>query len=192
MNWSEFAQLLLSLTCILAMARALGLLAQQFKQPAVMGELAAGLVVGPTLLGRFLPDSSLFASVATTLHLPAYLLLVKISSIIVMFVSGFDVDLARLWKDRVPIALVSAGGFVFPFICGVIAALAFPMLALPVGDKLFGMLFWGAAMTMTSLPVIARIFFELNVMHTSVASRKKRSAASSVFRTPYWCTNCKY
>jgi len=177
MNQNEFTKLFLSLICILAMARALGFLAQQWKQPAVMGELAAGLVLGPTLLGKFFTDSGLFASVTSTLHLPIYLLLLKISSIIVMFVSGFDVDLSRLWKDRLPITFVSVGGFVFPFVCGVLAALTFPMLALPVGDKLFGMLFWGTAMTMTSLPVIARIFFELNVMQTPVASITMIAAA---------------
>lgn len=177
MDASEFTQLLLSLACILAMARALGLLAERWKQPAVMGELAAGLVIGPTLLGRFMPNSAIFSSVSNTSHLPLYLLLVKISSVIVMFVSGFDVDLSRLWKERKPITLVSIMGFVFPFICGTLAYLAFPILDLPVGDKVFGMLFWGTAMTMTSLPVIARIFFDLRIMQTAVANITMISAA---------------
>jgi Kef-type K+ transport system membrane component KefB len=160
-------QLILSVGTILLAARALGWIFQRIGQPRVVGEMTAGIVLGPSLLGRFFPGA--FAYVFPSSSLPVLTALSQLGFLLFMFVVGLEVDLNRIVKQRTAVVLISNVSIVLPLALGVgLATVLYPQFAgTQVAFSPFA-LFMGTAMSITAFPVLARILKERNLLGTDL------------------------
>lgn len=155
---------LLQLIVIIGAARAAGVAARRLGQPAAVGEIVAGLALGPSLLGHFLPDLSrgLFGARPAE----SITVLSQLGLILLMFQIGAEFEFAHLAerRNRRAAAAVAAASIAVPFALGVgIGFASAPTLA-PGIDAAVYSLFVGVALAITALPILGRILvqFDLN------------------------------
>jgi Kef-type K+ transport system membrane component KefB len=165
----DTAQLILSMGAILLAARLLGWIFQCIGQPRVVGEMTAGIMLGPSLLGQFFPHA--FAYVFPSSSMPALTVLSQLGLLLFMFVVGLEVDLERILKQRAAVVLISNVSILLPLALGVALATAlYPQFA---GERVsfssFA-LFMGTAMSITAFPVLARILKERNLLRTELGT----------------------
>jgi Kef-type K+ transport system membrane component KefB len=161
------AQLTLQVALVLCAARLGGEIAERWlRQPAVLGELVAGILIGPFAIGGFqLPGiGQLFAhqngSIAVSTELYA---LAQLGSIVLLFVAGLETDIRTFLRFGVSATVVAVGGVVLPFTLGVAGAVAVGM-ADGIGDP--HALFMGAILTATSVGITARVLGDLGKLDT--------------------------
>ena len=116
----------LALAALLASAKTAGELVKKLNQPSVLGEIIAGIVLGPTVLGHFKPAvyALLFPQTG-----PVALVLEGVTAISVVFfllTAGIEIDLASIFRQGKSAILVSSFGMVIPFAFGFLSAAAFP------------------------------------------------------------------
>jgi Kef-type K+ transport system membrane component KefB len=158
-------RLILQLIVILLAARGLGRVANRLGQPAVIGEITAGVLLGPSLLGWLAPRAS--ALLFPDASMPVLQLLSQIGVLLFMFVVGLELEPSHLrGRARTAIA-VSHFSIVIPFIFGVALSLALYRQYAPPGVPFYAFaLFCGIAMSITAFPVLARILDERHLTHT--------------------------
>jgi Kef-type K+ transport system membrane component KefB len=162
----------LELAAILVTCRLVGLLSQRLGQPQVVGEMVAGVLLGPSLLGRIAPDlqHQLFPPGPSNIVLYTA---AQIGLVLYMFLIGLNFDV-NLIKHRVSTAVaVSAAGIVTPLALG--AVIAAPLLAGGVYfDKsvtlIMAMMFLGASIATTAFPMLARIIYERGLAGTPLGT----------------------
>lgn len=167
---ADITTLLAALAVMLVVARLLGELARRFHQPAVLGEICAGILLGPTVLGLIAPDllDSLFptsGNVAIGLEF-----FIALAVTLMLLAAGLEVDLSSALKQGRATVLVSLAGMIAPFVLGFGVAWLLPDL-LGLDDpelKLPFALFFGVALSITALPVIARIMIDLNLLRSDM------------------------
>ena len=181
---SPLALLIAQLVVIITAARLLGLGARKLRQPLVVAEVVAGIVLGPSLLGAIAPD------VQDALFPPASLaslgMLSQVGLILFMFLVGLELDLGSLrGRGRASVVLGNTS-IVVPFALGAaLAYILYPSLG-PEGATLSSFtLFMGAAMTITAFPVLARILTERRLLRTKVGAVAITCAA--VGDVAAWC-----
>jgi Kef-type K+ transport system membrane component KefB len=170
------ALLIIQLLVIVLATQAVGSLATLLGQPAVIGEIAAGLLLGPSLLGQLWPGGFAFLFPETSLDILR--LLSQVGVILFMFSVGLDVDVAHL-RQRAPIAIaVSHFSIVVPFVLGVVAALALFRQYAPAGVPFHSFaLFMGIALSITAFPVLARVIEERGLSKTPLGTTALACAA---------------
>ena len=176
---------LVQLALIIAVARVAGVLARKVGQPTVVGEVVAGLLLGPSLLGWLLPGVSMllfkphFEGVPDVLSQAAFpkvfQVLSQIGLIFLLFLIGLEFEFGHLKAEGKAALAVSICGIVLPFGMGALMApVIHPHLeAHPVAGivPLFGLtLFLGVAMSITAIPVLGRIMIELGINRTKLGS----------------------
>ena len=149
---SPILQLLVVLSIILVAAKASGLLAIRLGQPAVLGELSAGVILGPSLLDLFGFDFLSAPHVEETT-----LLLAELGVIFLMFLAGLETDLEEVRKVRRVAILAGTLGVVFPIVLGTVGSL-------PFGFSLNEAVFVGIILSATSVSISARTLMELGVL----------------------------
>lgn len=158
----------LALGILLGTARLLGELAQRLHQPSVLGELLAGVLLGPTVLGTLAPD--LFAYIFPPAGPNAIALgaITLLSVVLFLLVAGLEVDLSIIGRQGRIAPWVSVSGIVLPFIIGFIAAWIAPeMLGRHEGaSPLIFALFLATALAISALPVIAKTLMDLDLYRT--------------------------
>ena len=169
-------RLLYQLIVILLATRLVTAIVRRLGQTDVSGEILAGLLLGPSLLGVFFPDlmHALFHSSTSAIFTG----LAQVGLIFLMFQIGLEFEFNRhLGGDRRPIVVISLVGLVLPFVMGYLAAPWFhARLSEPV--PLFGFrLFFAVAMSITAIPILGRIFMELGLVHTRTAALTIGAAA---------------
>jgi Kef-type K+ transport system membrane component KefB len=169
-------QLILSIGTILLAARMFGWFFQRLGQPRVVGEMTAGIVLGPSLFGRFFPGA--FAHVFPSSSLPSLTVLSQLGLLLFMFVVGLEVHLNRILKQRAAVVLISNVSILLPLALGIgLAKALYPQFA---GDGVafstFA-LFVGTAMSITAFPVLARILKERNLLGTGLGTMAISCAA---------------
>jgi Kef-type K+ transport system membrane component KefB len=169
-------QLILSIGTILLAARMFGWFFRHLGQPSVVGEMTAGIVLGPSLFGRFFPSA--FAYVFPVSSLPSLTVLSQLGLLLFMFVVGLEVDLNRVLKQRAAVVLISNVSIVLPLALGIgLAQVLYPQFAGEhVAFSAFA-LFVGTAMSVTAFPVLARILKERNLLGTSLGTMAISCAA---------------
>ncbi len=163
----DTGQLIMSIGIILLVARLFGSIFQYIGQPRVVGEMAAGIVLGPSVLGLFFPSASAHLFPASSL--PTLTSLSQLGLLLFMFVVGLEVDLKLILKQRFTVVLTSNVSIVAPLVLGVaFARFIYPELA--GGHVAFASfaLFIGTAMSVTAFPVLARILKEKNLLSTDL------------------------
>lgn len=163
----EFALFLFQLFILLSVALLLGGSLRRFGQPPVVGEIVAGILLGPSILGTLAPELSLALFPAPQTHmLGAFAWL---GSIFLLLVAGTEVNLATLRGERRVVFLTSVMGIALPFAMGLVFALNLPerYLVDPAQKWLFA-LFLATAMSISAIPVIAKILMDLNLLKSPV------------------------
>jgi len=162
----------LELAAILATCRLVGLLSQRLGQPQVVGEMVAGVLLGPSLLGRIAPDLQHHLFPPGPANIVLYTA-AQIGLVLYMFLIGLNFDV-NLIKHRVSTAVaVSTAGIVTPLALG--ALIAAPLLAGGVYfDKsvtlIMAMMFLGASIATTAFPMLARIIYERGLSGTPLGT----------------------
>jgi Kef-type K+ transport system membrane component KefB len=164
LNHQEIMNLLIQLSVMLLAGRLLAELARKLKQPAVVGEIAAGLILGPTILGMLQPEwfQGLFPA-ESSLVLDGF---VQVAVVLLLFIAGLEVDLHIVWQQGKQAIYTSLLGLIIPFAFGFSFPYFFPQFfGSAEGDHhLAYSLFMGTSMAITALPVIARILMDLNML----------------------------
>lgn len=176
--------LLLQIAVIILCSRLFGFLFSKFGQPAVIGEIIAGIVLGPSLLGWFWPQVSgwLFRPDS----LPTLQFFSQLGLLLFMFIIGLELDMSLLKNKAQAAVVVSHAGIVFPFFLGVWLAYGlFPQFA-PGGVSFVAFsLFMGIAMSITAFPVLARIIQERGLTQSPLGALAITCAAADDVTA--WC-----
>jgi Kef-type K+ transport system membrane component KefB len=164
----DMVRLLAALAVLLLGARVLGELARRLGQAPVLGEILAGIALGPTVLGRAAPGAFewLFPGAG-----PVALVLVAVAGVALvwfMFAAGLEVDLSAVRRQGRAVAWVSLAGLVVPFAAGFAAASVAPdLLGREAGAAASAFpLVLGTALCISALPVIARTLADLDLART--------------------------
>src|ERR1700683_1251711 len=176
--------LVLQITVILAVCRLMGSLFRKFHQPRVVGEMFAGILLGPSLLGWVAPQFSAYLFPPSSLgFLNA---LSQVGVVIFMFLVGLGINPKELKHQSHAAVLVSHVSITAPFVLASLLALyLYPRLSDDsVSFTNFG-LFMGAAMSITAFPVLARILDERNMMQTRLGT--VAIACAAVDDVTGWC-----
>ncbi len=176
--------LLLQVVVIVIAARLMGGLFRRFRQPAVIGEMIAGILLGPSLLGWAWPQAQAFLFPDASLG--ALRLLSQIGVVLFMFMIGIDLDAAHLRQMAHAAVWVSHVSIVVPFLLGTALALALYRSLAPAGTSFTAFaLFMGIAMSITAFPVLARILEDRGLTHTPLGATA--IACAAIDDVSAWC-----
>lgn len=181
---SPIFQVLLSVFAILAVTSLCGTVFKKTGQPAVMGEIVGGILLGPSFLGWLFPEFSLqlFPEVIT----PQLNTLAQLGIILYMFLIGLEVDLDEMKKQVGPTMTISFISIVVPFALGLILSrLLYENLA-PQGLNFISFaLFVGTSLSVTAFPVLARILTDQNIHKTRLG--KLALSCAAIDDISAWC-----
>jgi Kef-type K+ transport system membrane component KefB/mannitol/fructose-specific phosphotransferase system IIA component (Ntr-type) len=166
----ELTVFFLSLGVLLCSARGLGELARRYHQPAVVGEIMAGILLGPTVLGSLAPAWNAFLFPPTGPLSIALHGLTTLAIVLFLLVAGMEVDLSSIWRQGRSAMIIGLSGIGFPFVLGFSSAWVMPPLLgiQPQADPFIFALFFATALSITALPVIAKILMELNLYRSDL------------------------
>jgi len=180
-QWAEFVSsfvhnlqhplsiLLAQIITIILTARILGWVCKKIGQPTVIGEIIAGIVLGPSLIGLYFPEFS--AALFPVQSLGNLQFLSQIGLILFMFMVGMELDLNTLKNKAHEAVVISHASIIFPFALGIGLAYFIYQTFAPMGVQFlsFG-LFLGIAMSITAFPVLARIVHERGIHKTRLGA----------------------
>jgi Kef-type K+ transport system membrane component KefB len=173
---SPLARLVLQILVIVIAARLLGWLFGRLGQPAVMGEIVAGVLLGPSLFGAVAPGA--FAVLFDPGSLGSLKLLAEVGVLVFMFVVGLELDLTAVRRQARAALVVSHASIVVPYLLGVLLALLLYRSYAPPGVRFDSFaLFMGIAMSITAFPVLARILEDRGLSKTPLGSTAITCAA---------------
>ncbi|GFE71866.1 hypothetical protein CFPU101_44760 [Chroococcus sp. FPU101] len=162
----------------------MGLVCRWLKQPLVIGEIVAGIMLGPSLLGLISPELSAILFPSATL--PFLNVLSQIGLIFFMFLIGFELNPSYLKGQLNTAILISHVSIVVPFSLGsILALILYPILSNKTVNFTAFALFLGSAMSITAFPVLARIITENNLQKTRLGILALTCAA--VDDVTAWC-----
>ena len=175
---------LLALVTVIVLARAVGSLFAYFQQPPVVGEIIAGIMLGPSLLGRVSPETSAYLFSPTVV--PMLGTLAEIGVVLYMFLVGLELDTTLLRRRGHAAVAISHASIVVPFLFGTTLALyLYPRLSTQIGAFTSFSLFLGVSMSVTAFPVLARILTDRR-MHKSRMGAMTLTCAA-VDDVTAWC-----
>jgi Kef-type K+ transport system membrane component KefB len=170
------SHLFVQLLVIITASRVVGKIFTRLGQPGVVGEMAAGILLGPSLFGLLAPEA--FAFVFPASSLAVLRLLSQIGVCLFMFAVGMELDVRHVRSKAQVAVVVSHASIVFPYLLGVLLAyFLFSHLAGPGATFTAFALFMGISMSITAFPVLARILQERGMSKTFVGSTAITCAA---------------
>jgi Kef-type K+ transport system membrane component KefB/nucleotide-binding universal stress UspA family protein len=179
-----FWRLLLAAFVVIVVSRAVGALFRRINQPQVVGEIAAGILLGPSVLGLLWPQATSY--LFSPKVLPFLDVLSQVGLIFFMFLIGLELDTKLIRGRGHAAALVSHVSIIFPFLLGVGTSLVlFSQLGSASGKFTPFALFLGASMSITAFPVLARILTERGLYKTRLGTVTLTCAA--VDDVTAWC-----
>jgi Kef-type K+ transport system membrane component KefB len=159
---------------LIAGANLLGLLAVRLRQPKVVGEILAGVLLGPSLLGALAPEAApqIFGDGEQDPSTVVLGFFYHLGLLLLMFVSGASVRNVLGKENRKPTAWILGLGTPLPFFLALFVAPLLPLDAFmgDAGSKPAVVLVFAIAAAVTSIPVITKIFYDLGILHTRFAS----------------------
>ena len=169
------AVFLIAVAIVMLVARLFGAAAVKVSQPRVMGEVVAGIALGPTIFGWLAPG--LQAAVFPTDILPAFGIAANLGVVFYLFLVGLELDPRQLKGRMSQAAAISNTSVALPMMLGILVAL--PLFTLVGPDKKFVAfaLFMGVAMSITAFPVLARILVERRMLKRPVGALTLACAA---------------
>ncbi len=195
-NWENFqlsltnntnepiAILLLQIILILLVSRFFGYLFSKINQPTVIGEILAGIILGPSLLGKFFPEVFNFLFTENTMG--NLYILSQIGLILFMFVIGMELNIDNIKHRTSQIIVISHSSIIIPFALGMLLAyFVYLDFAANITRFLPFALFIGISMSITAFPVLARIIQEKGLTKKHLGSISIASAA--IDDVTAWC-----
>jgi len=184
-NLSEpLSVLLLQIIVIIAFARLFGWLFRKIGQPAVIGEIVAGIVLGPSIVGSFFPEINHFLFPAASLGTLNFLS--QIGLLLFMFIIGMELDLKAIGKQAYGAVIISHASIIIPYTLGVGLAYFIYREYAPAGISFLSFaLFMGIAMSITAFPVLARILQEKGLTRSKLGAMALTCAAADDLTA--WC-----
>lgn len=174
MSTETLGSLTFALLLLVAGANVLGQLAAWLHQPKVVGEILAGILLGPSLLGLLAPDtaSHIFGDGGKDQPTVVLGFLYQLGLLLLMFVSGASVRNVLGKENRKPTAWILGLGTPLPFFLALLVAPMLPLEAFmgDAGSEPAVVLVFAIAASVTSIPVITKIFYDLGILHTRFAS----------------------
>jgi Kef-type K+ transport system membrane component KefB len=170
MSNSDLTTVLFLLLLLVGLAQLLGYLFVKMRQPKVIGEILAGIVLGPAVLGRLHFASTSLPEMAKH-HEPILNFVYWMGLLLLMFMSGAETKQLFTREERKEVSWLAIVGTGIPFILGLVIGpmLVGPAIAGPKGNKLSLVIILAVAVAVTSVPVISKIFADLKILHTRFA-----------------------
>jgi Kef-type K+ transport system membrane component KefB len=173
---SPLSRLFLQLFLIITASGAVAWLFTHCGQPAVIGEMVAGMLLGPSLFGLLAPNAFQFIFAASSLD--ALRLLSQIGVCLFLFAVGMELDISEVRHKAQTAVVVSHSSIVIPYFLGVALALfLYRQLAQPGASFLAFALFMGISMSITAFPVLVRILQDHGIFKTPLGSTATACAA---------------
>ena len=161
--------LLVQMAVILLVTVACGWLARKVGQSRVIGEIVGGILIGPSVFGRFAPAAE--ASLFPKASLGSLEILSTVGLILFLFLIGLELDYEQLYRQRKTAVFASGMSILLPFIMGAVLAHSLRIRFAPHGiGHIPFVLFLGIAMSITAFPVLARILEERNLQSTALGT----------------------
>jgi Kef-type K+ transport system membrane component KefB len=167
---------IIQLIVIVAVSRIFGSLFRRMGQPLVCGEIAAGLILGPSFFGGMFPH--LFHLVFNPSVGQIFAIMSQIGLILLMFLIGLEFDFGHLRNNRGTALSISMAGIILPFSLGFWLGRWMHATLHMSGSWLNLALFMAAAMSITAIPILGRIMVELNISRTRIGSLTISAAAA--------------
>ncbi len=178
------ALLLAQIVTIILVARLFGWICMKIKQPSVIGEMIAGIVLGPSLVGMYFPEFSAFLFPKESLGNLQFLS--QIGLILFMYIVGMELDLSVLRKKAHDAVVISHASIIIPFALGIGLSYFIYKEFAPEGIQFTSFaLFIAIAMSITAFPVLARIVQERNLQKTKLGTVVITCAAADDITA--WC-----
>ncbi|KMQ60084.1 transporter [Chryseobacterium angstadtii] len=178
------ALLLAQIVTIILVARLFGWICMKIKQPSVIGEMIAGIVLGPSLLGMYFPEFSAFLFPKESLGNLQFLS--QIGLILFMYIVGMELDLSVLRKKAHDAVVISHASIIIPFALGIGLSYFVYQEFAPEGIQFTSFaLFIAISMSITAFPVLARIVQERNLQKTKLGTIVITCAAADDITA--WC-----
>lgn len=177
--------LLIQVAVLLASARILGEIAHRLGQPSVVGELLAGIILGPSLLSGLFPV--VYEWIIPQTDVQGYLieLVGMIGAMFLLIITGLETDIPLIKRKGKMALSIAAGGLILPFVSGFIMAIYLPdFLVHDQHDRIVFDLFVATAMAISSIPVVAKVLMDLNLMRRDLG--QTILAAGMVDDTTAW------
>ncbi len=165
---SDITNIFVQISLMLLAARIFAELARKLKQPAVIGEIIVGIILGPSLFGLLFPDA--FASIFPSSGGASVVLdgLVQISVVLLLFIAGLEVELNVVWNQGRKALIIAFFSVFVPLLLGFAVAISFPsILGLSSDLPFVYALFFGLSISITGLAVLARILMDLEMFKTN-------------------------
>ena len=173
---NPLSRLFLQLLIIVSASCAVGWTFTRFGQPAVVGEMIAGILLGPSLFGLLAPNIFQFVFAASSLD--ALRLFSQIGVCLFMFAVGMELDVSQLRHKARAAVVVGHGSIVIPYFLGVTLALfLYSRLAQPGASFIAFALFMGISMSITAFPVLVRILQDRGILKTPLGNTATMCAA---------------
>ena len=170
------AILLLQIIVIIGFARFFGFLFKKIGQPAVIGEIVAGIVLGPSIIGAFFPQMNHFLFPVASLGSLNFIS--QIGLILFMFIIGMELDLKAISKQAHGAVIISHASIIIPYTLGMGLAYFLYKQYAPAGISFLSFsLFMGIAMSITAFPVLARILQEKGLTRSRLGAMALTCAA---------------
>jgi Kef-type K+ transport system membrane component KefB len=181
---NALALTLLQIIVIVVSGRAMAMMLRRIGQPAVVGEIAAGICLGPSLFGVVAPHA--FATVFPAGSIAALLTLSQVGLVLFMFLVGLEFAPELVRERRRSVVVISHVSIIVPFILGTVLAIyLYPRVSPPgVAFRSF-VLFLGTAMSITAFPVLARILTDRGLTKTKLGNTV--IACAAVDDVTAWC-----
>jgi Kef-type K+ transport system membrane component KefB len=175
---------LLALALVITTARLLGTLFRVARQPAVIGEILAGILLGPSLLGRFAPPVSHYLLPGTVA--PFLNVISQVGVILYMFLVGLELDPGLMRQRGQATVAISHASIITPFLLGsLLALMLYPIFSNRDVPFTNFALFLGVSMSVTAFPVLARILTDRRIHKTRMGTVALTCAA--VDDITAWC-----
>lgn len=153
------------LILLLAVGRLLGEVMSRFGQPAIFGQLLAGVLLGPSVFGAFLPDLRQIIFPGTAVLKTMIDAVSQIGVLLLLLLTGMETNLALVNRKRRAVLSTSLFGIAVPFVCGVLLAYALPSGVVPAsGSLLVTALFLGTALSISSVKIVAMVLMEVGAI----------------------------
>ena len=167
----ELTRFFIALVLLLLTAHLLGFLFYELKLPRVIGEILGGLLLGPTVLGYFSPETQNWVFGAFPSEGKLLSLISTFGLILLMLVSGFEIQRSFSREDRKIATAFLLGATLVPFIIGMLTPQLYNLSAYsgPNGNGISLAIIVGIGVSVTSIPVISKIFIDLRIINTRFA-----------------------
>ncbi len=169
LNPSTEPAFIAGIVVLLVSGRLLGEAMQRLGQPPVMGQLLAGILLGPSLFGALFPHLHEMIFPASVEQKSMLQAISQLGILMLLLLTGMETDLALVRKVRAPALLIALSGIAIPFACGFVLGEFLPSSLLPdAGKRLLTALFLGTALSISSIKIVAMVVRDMNFMRRNL------------------------